>query len=128
MPFNNPRTYDFLLEGIAWSHTDQELDRLEVFARAHFKGVALQEIATAIARQRLLNTSRRRPADVAAPVHQFPDPLERMMDEIAAASSVAEVDYLTREVDALFAGHPRRAELDQALDGRRRLLARALGS
>jgi hypothetical protein len=49
-------------------------------------------------------------------------PFDRMMDEIAAATSVAEVDHLCREVRRDLAGDPRLAELEQVLAAKRRLL------
>jgi hypothetical protein len=46
-----------------------------------------------------------------------------MMDEIAAATSVREVDHLWLEVRRDFAGHPRLAELEEVLAAKRRFLA-----
>jgi hypothetical protein len=46
-----------------------------------------------------------------------------MMDEIAAASSVREVDHLWVEVRRDFAGDPQLAELETVLAARRRILA-----
>ena len=50
-------------------------------------------------------------------------PFDRMMDEIAAATSVSEVDHLWLEVRRDFAGDPRRAELEDVLAAKRRALA-----
>ena len=50
-------------------------------------------------------------------------PFDRVMDEIAAASSVREVDHLWLEVRRDFAGDPRLAQLEEVLAGKRRLLA-----
>jgi len=50
-------------------------------------------------------------------------PFDRMMDEIAAATSVREVDHLWLEVRRDFAGHPRLAELEEVLAAKRRFLA-----
>jgi hypothetical protein len=58
-----------------------------------------------------------------------PDPwdtrtaFDRMMDEIAGASSVREVDYLWLEVRRDFAGDPKLNELESVLAAKRRLLA-----
>ena len=52
MPSNRPRTFEYLLQGIGWSHTSQEFDRLERFARAHYTGPRLKEIEAAIASRR----------------------------------------------------------------------------
>jgi hypothetical protein len=46
-----------------------------------------------------------------------------MMDEIAAATSVREVDHLWLEVRRDFAGDPKLRELEAVLDAKRRLLA-----
>ena len=50
-------------------------------------------------------------------------PFDRMMDEIAAATSVAEVEHLWLEVRRDFAGDPRLVELEDVLAAKRRLLA-----
>jgi len=50
-------------------------------------------------------------------------PFDRMMDEIAAATSVTEVDQLWLEVRRDFAGDARLAELEDVLAAKRRLLA-----
>ena len=50
-------------------------------------------------------------------------PFDRMMDEIAAATSVSEVDHLWLEVRRDFARDPRLAELEDVLAAKRRLLA-----
>ena len=46
-----------------------------------------------------------------------------MLDEIAAATLVAEVDHLWLEIRRDFAGDPRLAELEDLLAAKRRLLA-----
>ena len=46
------RTYEYLLEGIAWSRTWEEFDRLEHFARAHYTGRPLDDILAAIDQRR----------------------------------------------------------------------------
>ena len=48
---------------------------------------------------------------------------DRMMDEIAAATSVREVDHLWLAVRRDFAGDPKLRELEAVLDAKRRLLA-----
>lgn len=48
----NARTYEYLLEGISWSRTWEEFDRLERFARAHYRGRPLEEIMAALAERR----------------------------------------------------------------------------
>jgi hypothetical protein len=48
---------------------------------------------------------------------------DRVMDEIAAASSVREVQHLWLEVRRDFAGDPRLAQLEKVLAAKRRLLA-----
>ena len=50
-------------------------------------------------------------------------PFDRMMDEIAAATSVSEVDHLWLEVRRDFAGDPRLTELEDVLAAKRRRLA-----
>jgi hypothetical protein len=50
-------------------------------------------------------------------------PFDRMMDEIAAASSVREIDQLWLEVRRDFAGDPKLPELEFVLAAKRRLLA-----
>jgi hypothetical protein len=55
-------------------------------------------------------------------------PFDRMMDEIAAATSVSEVDHLWLEVRRDFAGDPRLAELEDVLAAKRRLLAAESGN
>ena len=50
-------------------------------------------------------------------------PFDRVMDEIATASSVREVDHLWLEVRRDFAGDPRLAQLEEVLAAKRRLLA-----
>ena len=50
-------------------------------------------------------------------------PFDRVMDEIAAASSVREVDHLWLEVRRDFVGDPNLRELEAVLDAKRRLLA-----
>jgi len=52
MPINRSRTYEYLLEGIAWSRTWEEFDRLERFARAHYTGRPLENIVAAIDERR----------------------------------------------------------------------------
>jgi len=51
-------------------------------------------------------------------------PFDRVMDEIATASSVREVDHLWLEVRRDFAGDPRLAQLEEVLAAKRRLVAR----
>lgn len=51
-------------------------------------------------------------------------PFDRMMDEIAGASSLREVDHLRLEVRRDFAAHPRLGELEAVLAGKRWLLVR----
>ena len=46
-----------------------------------------------------------------------------MMDEIAAATSVAEVDHLGTEAQPQFSEHPGFREMEQLLDAKRRALA-----
>ena len=55
-------------------------------------------------------------------------PFDRMMDEIAAASSVREVDHLWLEVRRDFAGDPKLPELEVVLAAKRRMLAATEGS
>ena len=56
------------------------------------------------------------------------EPFDRMIDDIAAATSLAEVEYLRREVRREFTGHPRLPDLERVLDGMRRVLTdRATG-
>ena len=50
-------------------------------------------------------------------------PFDRMMDEIAGASSLREIDHLWLEVRRDFAGDPRLADLEAVLAAKRRLLA-----
>ncbi len=50
-------------------------------------------------------------------------PFDRMLDEIAAATSVREVDHLWLEVRRDFAGDPKLPELEAVLAAKRRLLA-----
>ena len=50
-------------------------------------------------------------------------PFDRMMDEIAAATSVREIDHLWLEVRRDFAGDPRLAELEEVPAAKRRILA-----
>jgi len=52
MPPNRSRTYEYLLEGIAWSRTWEEFDRLERYARAHYTGRPLEDIIAAIDERR----------------------------------------------------------------------------
>jgi hypothetical protein len=66
MSSNRSRTFEYLLQGIGWSHTSQEFDRLERFARAHYTGSQLKQVEAAIA-------SRRRALRVPDP---SPDDLE----------------------------------------------------
>jgi len=42
MSLNRSRTFEYLLQGIGWSHTSQEFERLERFARAHYTGPQLK--------------------------------------------------------------------------------------
>jgi hypothetical protein len=131
MPFNNPRTHEYLLQGIAWSRTAEELDWFERFAQGHFDGAALEGLHAGIRRRRRVLLSAAARAGAETPertVHRTVEPHERMMDEIAGATSAAEVDHLSREVAALFARHPRRKDLECALDGKRELFARQMGT
>jgi hypothetical protein len=48
---------------------------------------------------------------------------DRCMDDIAAAQSTREIDYLRREVRRQFASHARVGELERILDMKQRLLA-----
>ncbi len=50
------------------------------------------------------------------------DDFERMMDEIAAASSEAELAWCRAEVARRFASHPRRRELDHVIDNMVRII------
>jgi hypothetical protein len=50
-------------------------------------------------------------------------PFDRVMDEIAAASSVREVDHLWLEVRRDFAGDPKLTHLEAVLAAKRRLAA-----
>lgn len=52
MTSSRPRTFEYLLQGIGWSHTSHEFDRLERFARAHYTGPRLKELEAAIANRR----------------------------------------------------------------------------
>lgn len=49
-------------------------------------------------------------------------PFERMMDDIAAAESIQELDHLAAAVVAVFGDHPELAKLEDMLTGMRRLL------
>jgi hypothetical protein len=67
MSSNRPRTLEYLLQGIGWSHTSQEFDRLECFARAHDTGPLLKEVEAAIAsRRRALHVPEPSPDDLDA--------------------------------------------------------------
>ena len=75
MPPNRSRTYEYLLEGIAWSRTWPEFDRLERFARAHYTGRPLEDIVAAIDERRIaLNVPRSWADDLEGP--------EALIDEI----------------------------------------------
>jgi hypothetical protein len=50
-------------------------------------------------------------------------PYDRIMDEIAAATSMREIDHLWLEVRRDFAGDPKLPELEVILAAKRRLLA-----
>ena len=50
-------------------------------------------------------------------------PFELMMDEIAAAASVREIDHLGAEARPQFAEHPAFREMEQLLDAKRRALS-----
>ena len=52
MPSNDPRNIEYLLQGIGWSRTSDEFDRLERFARAHYTGRLLEQVQAAIASRR----------------------------------------------------------------------------
>ena len=52
MPSNQPRAIEYLLQGIGWSRTSDEFDRLERFARAHYTGGVLEQVEAAIASRR----------------------------------------------------------------------------
>ena len=52
MSSNRSRTFEYLLQGIGWSHTSQEFDRLGRFARAHYTGAQLKQVEAAIASRR----------------------------------------------------------------------------
>lgn len=125
MPFNNPRTFEYLVEGIGWSLSNQELERLQEFARAHYTGAALDALETAIASRRevlkSLDWRARGPHPLSASLRH---PFERMMDDIAGAMSVAEVDHLRAEVRALFET-PERDQLEKVLDGKKHTMLRA---
>ena len=47
---------------------------------------------------------------------------DRMMDEIAAAASIRELDHLAAEVVTGFGAHPELAKLEEMLSAVRRLL------
>ena len=49
-------------------------------------------------------------------------PSERMMDEIAAAASIRELDHLAADVVSDFGGHPDLAKLEEMLGAVRRLV------
>ena len=49
-------------------------------------------------------------------------PFERMMDEVAAATSVAEIEHLREEAHASFSDHSKFASLRVLLDAKRYLL------
>jgi hypothetical protein len=67
MASNRSRTFEYLLQGIGWSHTSQEFDRLERFARAHYTGPQLKQIEAAIAsRRRALRVPDPSPDDLEA--------------------------------------------------------------
>ena len=50
-------------------------------------------------------------------------PFELMMDEIAAAASVSEIDHLGAKARPMFSEHPGFREMEQLLDAKRRALA-----
>ena len=67
MTSNRSRTFEYLLQGIGWSHTSEEFDRLERFARAHYTGAQLKQIEVAIAsRRRALRVPDPSPDDLEA--------------------------------------------------------------
>ena len=70
---NRPRTFEYLLQGIGWSRTSQEFDRLELFARAHYTGPRLKELEAAIA-------SRRRALRVPEPLADDLDAVDALED------------------------------------------------
>jgi hypothetical protein len=74
---NRSRTFEYLLQGIGWSHTSQEFDRLGRFARAHYTRSRLKQVEAAIAsRKRALRVPDSSPDDLeAAHVLDDSDPL-----------------------------------------------------
>jgi len=67
MSSNRSPTFEYLLQGIGWSHTSQELDRLGRFARAHYTGAQLKQVEAAIAsRRRALRVPDTSPDDLEA--------------------------------------------------------------
>jgi len=50
-------------------------------------------------------------------------PFELMMDEIAAAASLSEIDHLGAEARPMFSEHAGFREMEQLLDAKRRALA-----
>ena len=74
MPPSRSRTYEYLLEGIAWSRTWEEFDRLERFARAHYTGRPLEDIVAAI-------DGRRSALNVPGPWVDDPEGFEALIGE-----------------------------------------------
>lgn len=123
MTFSNPRLFAYILEGIGWSLSPNELDRLEKLARAHYSGSALDVLATAAAKRRHSLATSSHPANAESVRSIRPLTLfERMMDEVAAASSMAELNHIQGELLALFDAGPERDLLERSLAGKRAAL------
>ena len=119
-----PKAFDYLLEAIASARSDAELMRLYHLGRAHYDGGTRATLEASVDARR----GKLPPEQTADSLSwRLRTPFDCMMDEIAAATSVAEIDHLRERARRDFATDPRLPDLEGAVEGIRRVLVTGVG-
>jgi hypothetical protein len=126
MPRDTPRGFQLIRTAIADVDDVVELTKLRDLAREQWGEDPRHSELEALLDARAGELAGTPGTQIPLPLATIPvaDPAERMMDEIAAAESVAEVEWLRKRARRDFAGHARMGDIEIAADGRLLALAR----
>jgi len=126
VPRNTPRGFQLIRAAIADIKDLGELAKLRALAREQWGDDPQHAELEALLDKRAAEVAGAPGTQLPLPLATIPaaDPMERMMDQIASADSPAEVDWLWKRAHADFAGHPRLAALERAVEGKRLALGR----
>lgn len=127
MSRDTPRGFQLIRRAITDVDRLAELEKLRALAREQWRDdprlAELEALLDKRAAELRGDEGPQIPLELALPMI-LRDAYERMMDEIAAADSVAEVEWLRKQIRWDFSGHPRLADLEAALEARMLALRR----